>query len=106
MKYYAVAQIDVTDQSWIPAYVETVTKLVERHGGKYLARTNRVQKIEGDRNPPQILVIIEWPSEAAAKAFYESEEYRPHRQARIDGARNFFLLAPGEDIARMAQSAS
>jgi uncharacterized protein (DUF1330 family) len=40
MKYYAVAQIDINDPSWIRAYVEHTTKLVERHGGRYLARTN------------------------------------------------------------------
>jgi hypothetical protein len=38
-------------------------------------------------------------------AFYQSEEYRPYRVSRIAGAKNEFLLAAGEDIARAAHIA-
>ncbi|MGH9842655.1 MAG: DUF1330 domain-containing protein [Blastocatellia bacterium] len=105
MKYYAVAELDITDQNWVPAYVKNVTKLVERHGGRYLARTSNIEKIEGERKTPQILLVIEWPSRDAAVAFYESDEYRPYRQSRIEGARNEFVLVAGEDIAKEAQIA-
>ena len=75
MRYYAVAEIEITDQSWVPAYVKNVTKLVEQRGGRYLARTSRIEKLEGERKVPQIFLIIEWPSQDAAKAFYECDEY-------------------------------
>jgi uncharacterized protein (DUF1330 family) len=103
VKYYSVAEIDVTDQSWVPAYVKNVTRLVEQSGGRYLARTSHVEKIEGDRKTPQIVLIIEWPSREAAMAFYESDEYRPYRESRIAGARNEFVLVAGEDVAKAAQ---
>jgi uncharacterized protein (DUF1330 family) len=99
MKYYSVAEIDITDQSWVRDYVANVTPLVQQYGGRYLTRTSNVEKMEGDRKPPQILVIVEWPSREAAETFYTSEAYRPFRQSRIDGARNEFLLVPGEDVA-------
>jgi uncharacterized protein (DUF1330 family) len=105
MKYYSVAELDITDQSWVQAYVERVTKLVEQSGGRYLARTSNIEKIEGERKAPQIFLIIEWPSRDAAVAFYESDEYRPYRKSRIDGARNEFVLVAGEDITRAAQIA-
>lgn len=105
MKYYSVAEIDVTDQGWVRAYVSDVTKLVERHGGRYLARTPNVEKIEGERPTPQIFLIIEWPSRDAAMTFYESDEYRPFRQSRMEGARNEFVLVAGEDIAKAARIA-
>ncbi|MBV8954375.1 MAG: DUF1330 domain-containing protein, partial [Solirubrobacterales bacterium] len=35
---------------------------VEPHGGRYLARRTHLQKLEGDRSPPQISLIIEWPT--------------------------------------------
>ena len=92
MRYYAVAQLDITDPAWVGDYVAEVTPMVERHGGRYLARSNRVQMIEGERAAPQILMVIEWPSKEAADAFYESEEYRRHRDAR--------------DVARSASSVS
>jgi uncharacterized protein (DUF1330 family) len=106
MKYYAVAEMDVTDPSWIGDYVANVTGMVERRGGRYLSRSTRIEKIEGERTPPQVIVLIEWPSKDVADEFYASEEYRPYREARGRGARNEFLLAAGEDVngvARMAE---
>ena len=103
MKHYAVAEIDIVDPSWVPDYVEQVTRMVEERGGRYLARTSRFEKLEGDRTPAQIFLIIEWPSREAADAFYRSEEYRPHRERRERGARNEFFLVPGEDVNGVAQ---
>jgi len=40
-----------------------------------------------------------------AKAFYESEEYRPYREARIAGAKNEFLLVAGGDVTKTAHIA-
>jgi len=102
MKHYAVAEIDITDPSWVPAYVAETTALVERHGGRYLARTPNVRKMEGERTPPQICLLIEWPSREAAEAFYASEEYRPHLEARRAGSTGEFLLVAGEDVNRVA----
>jgi uncharacterized protein (DUF1330 family) len=105
MKYYSVAEIGITDQSWVPAYVENVTRLVEQGGGRYLARTSKIEKLEGERKAPQIFLIIEWPSKDVAKAFYECDEYRPYRQSRIAGATNEFLLVAGEDMTKTAHVA-
>jgi uncharacterized protein (DUF1330 family) len=102
MKYYSVAEIEITDRSWIPAYVENVTRLVEQGGGRYLARTSKIEKLEGERKVPQIFLIIEWPSKDVAKAFYECDEYRPYRQSRIEGATNELLLVAGEDMTKTA----
>ena len=103
MKYYSVAEIEITDQTWVPDYIKNVTPMVERHGGRYLARTSKIEKTEGDRNAPQIFLIIEWPSKTVAETFYESEEYRPYRQSRIEGSRGQFLLVAGEDMTGVAQ---
>ena len=104
MKYYCVAELDITDRSWVPAYVQNVTKLVEQSGGRYLARTSEIEKLEGERKAPQIFLIIEWPSKEVALSFYESDEYRPFRQSRRAGAKNEFALVAGEDIANAAQA--
>jgi len=105
MKYYCVAEINITDQSWIPAYVQNVTQMIERRGGKYLARTSNIEKLEGERESPQLILLLEWPSRDAAMAFYESEEYKPYRQSRQRGASNELLLVAGEDITKTARIA-
>lgn len=100
MKVYAVGLLDITDPRWIQDYVANVTPMVERYGGRYLARTSHTTKLEGEGAPPQIFVIVEFPSREAAETFYESEEYRPYRDARIGGTKSTFHLVPGEDVAR------
>src|ERR1041385_9243080 len=103
MKYYCVAELNITDQGWIPAYVENVTKLVEQRGGRYLARTPNIEKLEGEHKAPQIFLIMEWPSKESALAFYESDEYRPYRRSRTEGARGELMLVAGEDITGAAR---
>lgn len=105
MRYYAIAELDVEDPSWVRDYVANVTPMVERHGGRYLARTAQVEQIEGQKAPAQIQMIIMWPSKAAADEFYASEEYRPYREARRAGASNEFVLIAGEDINGLARIA-
>jgi uncharacterized protein (DUF1330 family) len=104
MKHYTVAEINITDPTWVPEYVECTTRLVERHSGRYLARTPNIEMVEGDRTPlPQIYLIIEWPSKAAAEAFYNSGEYRPHLVSRRNGSKGKFVLVAGEDVTGVAE---
>jgi uncharacterized protein (DUF1330 family) len=103
MKCYAVAEIEITDPSWVPAYVENTTALVERYGGRYLARTPKIERLEGEREPPQIYLIIEWPSRQVAEDFYASDEYRPYLESRQAGSKGEFFLVAGEDVNRVAQ---
>src|SRR5579884_3527882 len=96
MKYYAMVEIDITDQSWISDYVKNVTPMLERHGGRYLPRTSKIERMERDREPPQVVVLVEFPSKDAAERFYASDEYRPYLQSRKAGGKNEFLLFAGE----------
>jgi uncharacterized protein (DUF1330 family) len=105
VRCYAFAELDVTDPTWVRDYIANVTPLVERHGGRYLARTSQVQQLEGQRVPLPGFLLIEWPSREAADAFYESDEYRPHRDRRQAGARNEFFLFAGEDFSGAARIA-
>lgn len=102
MKYYAIAEINMTDPSWIRDYVANVTPMVERRGGRYLARTPKIEQVEGER-APQGFLLIEWPSKEAADEFYESEEYRPYRESRQAGSTGELFLIAGEDINGVAQ---
>jgi len=98
MKHYTVAEVDVTDRGWVADYVKHVTPMVERFGGRYLARTPTIERFEGGRKLPQLFLIIEWPSKESARVFYDSEEYRPYREARMAGSSGEFLLVAGEDV--------
>lgn len=99
MKHYVVAEVNISNDTWVPSYLEDVTRMVEQHGGRYLARTPKVEKIEGDREIPQVFIIIEFPSKDAATTFYTSAEYHPYLKARREGASSEMVLVAGEDVA-------
>lgn len=103
MKYYVVAEMQITDPSWVGPYVQNVTRMIERAGGRYLARTPKVEKLEGDRPAPQIQLLIEWPSREAAMAFYRSDEYRPYLESRTAGGHTELSLFAGEDVTGAAR---
>jgi uncharacterized protein (DUF1330 family) len=105
MKCYTVAELNLHESGWVAEYVDKVTPLVESHGGRFLARTPRLEQIEGERTPPQIMLLIEWPSRADADAFYASTEYRPHLEARKAGSSGEFFLVAGEDVNGVAKIA-
>jgi uncharacterized protein (DUF1330 family) len=102
MRYYSVAELAVTDPRWVRDYVANVTPPVERYGGRYLARTTTVERVEGERPLKPVFLIIEWPSKEVAEAFYDSAEYRPYRERRLAGADNEFVLVAGEDVNGVA----
>ncbi len=101
-----MAELEVTDPSWVQAYVNDVTPMVEARGGRYLARTGRAELFEGERDLPHVVLLIEWPSREAAEEFFESQEYRPYREARRAGSRGVFLLVAGEDSTGRAAEVS
>lgn len=67
MTAYMVFDVTVTDRSWQDRYLAPTAELVAKHGGRYVA-LGSPETIEGDREPPSALVIIEFPSVEAARA--------------------------------------
>jgi uncharacterized protein (DUF1330 family) len=47
MSVYVIADIKVTDDSWVPSYAASVHEIVHKHGGRYLAGSGNVKTLEG-----------------------------------------------------------
>jgi uncharacterized protein (DUF1330 family) len=97
MSHYAVVLLTPTSDDCILDYVAAVTSLVNRHGGKYLARTASHERLEGTGDHPAVIAMLEFPSKEAAEAWYNDPAYTPHVQARLAGANNDFFLVEGKD---------
>jgi uncharacterized protein (DUF1330 family) len=97
MSCYAFVELNITDDSWVTEYVQEVTKQIEQHGGRYLARTPNGQRLEGERAMPQVVALLEFPSQEVLQAWYASTEYQPYLQQRLKGASTEITLVPGED---------
>jgi uncharacterized protein (DUF1330 family) len=73
MAGYIIARIEVTNPEGFKAYQAAVSPCIEAAGGKYLVRGGEVYGPDPDGRR---LVVLEFPSAAAAKAFWNSSEYR------------------------------
>ncbi len=72
-KAYVVNEIEVTDPVLFQTYADQVPAILKKYGGRYLVRSGQVHVIDGPS--PGRLVITEFPSVEAAKAWRDSPEY-------------------------------
>jgi uncharacterized protein (DUF1330 family) len=88
MSAYVIANVDVHDAEAYEAYRSRTLETVQAHGGRFIVRGGAVDILEGE---PVVrrLVIIEFPSRDAARAWYDSPEYQsilPFRTSASEGA--------------------
>ncbi len=86
MTVYLIADVKVTDDSWIPDYAASVHGIAEKHGGKYLSRSANISTLEGTPLDTTVIALIEFPSKEAAEAFAGDPEYAPFAKARQAGS--------------------
>jgi uncharacterized protein (DUF1330 family) len=96
-KYYSVLEVTPTNEEWIPEYIGPANELVAKYGGKYLARTNSHERLEGNREQPALRIVIEWPSRQAAIDFMNDPGYVPHLKARTAGSVSHHALVEAKD---------
>jgi uncharacterized protein (DUF1330 family) len=97
MPHYSMVTLTPTDESWIPGYLEAVTPIVAKYGGKYLARTVKHEHLEGAGQAEALCVLLEWPSKEAFDAFYNDPDYQPHLKARLAGSKGDMYSVEGTD---------
>ena len=85
MSGYLIGTIDIKNPEAYKEYLAKVTDIVEKFGGEYLVRAGEYTVMEGkwdySRN-----VVIKFPSYEKALEWYNSEEYKPVRQIRLDSS--------------------
>lgn len=99
MSVFLIAEIKITDDAWVGNYAASVHKLVEKHGGKYLARSGNITTLEGTDKDATLIAILQFPSEEALKSFANDPEYAEHGRARQAGSISNFYMIDDSDIA-------
>ena len=74
------------------AYIKKVRPIVERHGGRYLVRTERLAHLAGDWRPDRV-IMIRFPDRAALEACVASEESRAIQDLRLASVRSSAVIA-------------
>ncbi len=95
MPAYLIGNIEVTDPQVYEGYKKGVGATIAAYGGKSLARPGALMEVlEGDWSPKR-LVIIEFPSVAQLKAWYNSPEYKPLLEIRKRSAKSSLVMVEG-----------
>lgn len=81
MAYYLILDIRIHDLPKYQEYMAGVKPMIEAAGGRYLVRGGEHVVVEGDWRPTR-LVLFEFPSRAAAEAFFALPEYQPLKAVR------------------------
>ena len=84
MAAYFIVQSTITDEAHYQKYRDVVIPLMARFGGKIIVRGAKVEAMEGHHDGRR-MVIFEFPSMDAIRAFWNSPEYVPVKKIR-DGA--------------------
>jgi uncharacterized protein (DUF1330 family) len=99
MTVYLIADVKITDDSWVPEYTANVHDIVAKHGGKYLSRSGNITTIEGEGLDTTLVGLIQFPSMEAVQAFAADPEYAPYGEARQKGSVSRFHVIDDTDLA-------
>jgi uncharacterized protein (DUF1330 family) len=82
-KVYALNLFDIADREEYLAYSGRAAREVARHGGRVVALGRFQESVAGDIAPRQVLVLVEWESQAAFESYRQEPalaDLQPHRE--------------------------
>ena len=93
-KAYILVQVDVTNPQQYGEYTKLSPGIIEKFGGRFIARGGRNETLEGTPAKGRV-VIVEFPSFERAQEFYKSAEYQAAKKVRDGAATAQFILVEG-----------
>lgn len=100
MAAYLIVEAVITDREQFGAYAGRVRDAVPQFGGEYVVLGGEAESLEGDWGEARI-VIHRWPDRAAAKRFWDSEEYNKIKCLRKDAGRFRVMLVDSYEPGAM-----
>ena len=91
MALYALNLFDLAENDLYRQYSRRSSSAVEKHGGRVVAlgRLDRVQEGEPAVAPRTVMILVEWPSDEAFRAFLDDPEHACLHSLRREGTRNY-----------------
>lgn len=94
MSAYLVAEVQVDDEEIYKTYTAKSPAIIQKYGGRFLARGKALETLEGQPFNKRI-VVVEFPDSDAARRFYNSKEYQQARELRLPVSSAQFILIEG-----------
>jgi len=96
MAAYVVSMMSIRDAETYRKYTDRTPPIVEKYGGKFLARGGDVLTVEGDEYKDR-MVILEFPSRQAILDWFEDPDYQEAREFRHASSEARILVIDGND---------
>ena len=92
-KGYLMANLRVDDPEIFKQFSSVALPLIEKYGGKLLARGPHADRHEG--NVSGVVTLIEFESKSAAEEFYFSDEYQAAKVIRDQAVDTDLMIIEG-----------
>ncbi len=94
MSAFLIARVKIHDPEAYKAYTECSPAIVQSFGGQFIARGGSLETVEGAEFDGR-LVIVQFPTRAAAHAFYHSPAYQELIKLRAGAADAEMIIVEG-----------
>jgi uncharacterized protein (DUF1330 family) len=94
MAAYVIVELEITDAEGYSDYRRLVPPTLAAYDGKFLVRGGASESLEGSWHP-QRLVVLEFPSVARAKEWWDSPEYSEAKALRQRTAATRMVVVEG-----------
>lgn len=91
MAGYIIAQVEVTDPDRFKTYVDKVLPTIQAFGGEYILRSGEMAVLEGEW-PMPFFVVLKFPNIEKAKAWYDSDAYKPLLELRKSASNSNLIV--------------
>ena len=85
MGAFMIIQANITDPQPFKEYALRTPQLITEYGGRYRVMRGELEQLEGPDDNRKV-VVSEWPSMDAARAFWNSDAYAELRKLREGAA--------------------
>jgi uncharacterized protein (DUF1330 family) len=94
LKAFVIAAETINDEAMSAEYRKQVPATVEPFGGKIIVRGGKFTTVEGEWTHPRV-VVIEFPSRAAAEGWYGSAAYQDIISLRLKSTSSDLIIIDG-----------
>jgi uncharacterized protein (DUF1330 family) len=101
MAVYVIVGYDIIDPKGYEGDVPGIVPLLQKHGAEVLVADYESQPLEGE--PRKVNVVLKFPSEEAARTFYNDPAYGPVRQIRLGSTKGGYVTIAKEFTPPEAQ---
>jgi len=88
---FMVANLTVTNADEYRNYEKGFFPILKRHGGEFLTFDDNSDTLEGSTSLSGRVILFKFPSEAAARAWWEDPDYQELSKHRRQGTETHFL---------------